>query len=243
MVLGMAVLAGRFSEASAQQPSADRRPLATRAELEALWASLKPQQRAYAEAVVLRERLDKGDFQIGDKVILHVRGDTSLTNTFTVNANRGLDLPNIGEISLVGVLRSELETHLQATVSKYIRSLDLRAESLVRLAVLGSVGRPGFYNVSSAALMGDVFTAAGGLTAGSDLGHSEIRRGGQPFMESDKVQRAISEGRTVDQINLLSGDEIQVAEKRRGSVASTVLLVGAIAGALLSIVAVVSLVK
>jgi hypothetical protein len=40
-----------------------------------------------------------------------------------------------------------------------------------------------------------------------------------------------------------SGDEIQVASKSQASATSVVLLVGAIAGALLSIVAVASLLK
>lgn len=229
--------------AGAQESDADRRPLATRAELEALWGRIKPEQRGFAEAVALRERLDQGDFQVGDRVILRVVGDSLLSNTFTVTANRALDLPNIGEVSLTGVLRSELESHLRGVISRYIRSVDFHAESLIRIAVLGQVARPGFYNLPAVALLGDVFTEAGGLTTGSDLAKTEIRRGGGTFIAREQLQRAITDGRTLDQLNMHSGDEIQVASKSQASATSVVLLVGAIAGALLSIVAVASLLK
>ncbi len=227
----------------AQAGDADRKPLASRAELEALWNKLSPSQRTYAEAVALRERLDNGDFQVGDRIVLRVRGDTALSDTFTVTPKRSIDLPNIGDISLVGVLRSELEDHLRATISRYVRELDLKAESLMRIAVLGQVGRPGVYNVSSASQFGDVFTAAGGLTANSEMGKSEVRRGEQLFLDSKGLDAAITTGRTLDQLNMRSGDQVSVAEKKRGQAANTVILLGAIAGAILSIVAVVSLVK
>jgi polysaccharide export outer membrane protein len=226
-----------------QQGSADLRPEATRAELEALYAKVKPEERGFAAAVALRERLDQGDFQTGDKVVLHVAGDTALNDTFTVNEHGGLDLPNIGEVSLHGVLRSELAEHLRSVVSRYIRSVDLRAESLMRITVVGQVARPGFYNLPAVAVLADVFTAAGGLTSESDIPRSEVRRNGQVFLEPEVLQSAITSGRTLDQMNLHSGDEINVAQKKHASVSSTIFLVGGIATALLSIVALVALVK
>lgn len=238
-----ALLLGWPAAAGAQQPAADRRPQATRAELEALWAKLKPEQRTYAEAVALRERLDQGDFQVGDKVIIHVEGDSALSDTFTVNARRGLELPNLSEIPLNGVLRSELADYLKVAVSKYVKSVDLRAQSLMRIAVLGQVSRPGFYNVPAVSLLADVFTVAGGLTANSDLGKAEVRRGGTSFLAKDKVQESITKGLTLDQMNLRSGDEINVGEKKRGGGASAIILIGSIAAALLSVVALVSLLK
>lgn len=243
MVVGSALLLGWPTQAVAQQGNADRRPEATRAELEALWAKLSPEQRTYTEAVALRERLDEGDFQIGDKVVLHVAGDTALSNTFTVNANRGLDLPNIGEVPLKGILRSELTGHLRTAVGRFIRQVDLRAESLIRIAVSGQVARPGFYNVSSIAVLGDVFTAAGGLTSLSDLSKTEVHRGGQPFLDPKQVTAAVTDGKTLDQMNLHSGDELQVAEKKKGSGTQAVLLIGSIAAAVLSIAAVAALVS
>lgn len=220
-----------------------KRPQATRQELESAYSQLSTQQRTYADAVALRERLDQGDFQIGDRIVLLIRGDTSLSNTFTVSGNRTLELPNIGSVPLQGVLRSELEDHLRVVIAKFIRNVDLHAESLIRISVTGQVTKPGFYNVPATALLGDVFTAGGGLTPVSDVGKTEVRRGGQQLLAADKVQRAITEGRTLDQMNLHSGDELLVPEQKKGRTASTVLLIGSIAAALLSIVAVVALVS
>jgi hypothetical protein len=44
-------------------------------------------------------------------------------------------------------------------------------------------------------------------------------------------------------MNLHSGDELEVGEKKHGSTASTVILIGSIAGAALSIVALATLLK
>jgi len=218
-----------------------RRSQATRAELEALWASLKPEQRRYSEAVALRERLDIGDFQVGDKIVLRVRGDTALSDTFTVTPNRTLELPNIGVANLTGVLRSELEDHLREQIGRFIKSPEVHATALMRVSVVGMVGRPGFYNLPATSLMGDVFTAAGGLNIDSDPNKTQVLRGGQPFLAMDRVTKAITEGRTLDQMNLHSGDEVRVGEKKKAGPGALVVI-GAVSAAILSVVAVVSLV-
>ncbi|HKV76471.1 MAG TPA: hypothetical protein VJN95_18270, partial [Gemmatimonadales bacterium] len=84
LLIVMLGLAARPAAMVAQGKDTEHRPLATRADLEALWAKLSPEQRTYAEAVALRNRLDQGDFQVGDRVVIHVRGDTALSDTFTV---------------------------------------------------------------------------------------------------------------------------------------------------------------
>ena len=218
-----------------------RRSQATRAELEALWAQLKPEQRRYSEAVALRERLDIGDFQVGDKIVLRVRGDTALSDTFTVTPSRTLELPNIGTAPLTGVLRSELEDHLKEIIGRFIKAPEVRATALMRISVVGMVGRPGFYNLPAVSLMGDVFTAAGGLNIDSDPNKTLVLRGGQPFLAMDRVTKAITEGRTLDQMNLHSGDEVRVGEKKKAG-PGALLVIGGVSAAILSIVAVVSLV-
>jgi len=216
---------------------------ATRAQLESLYARLTPKQKVYAEAVALKERLDEGDFQVGDRINLTVRGDTALSGAFVVDQARAINLPNIGEIPLTGVLRSELQAHLDTVLSRYIRSPEITTESLMRVAVVGQVGRPGFYYLPAVSLTADAITAAGGLTGTSDLKKSTVARNGQVLISSEQFAQQMSTGRTLDQMNLQSGDEIRVGEKHKGSAVNIIILAGAIATALLAIIALTNVVK
>ncbi|HKI94211.1 MAG TPA: hypothetical protein VJ992_02860, partial [Gemmatimonadales bacterium] len=56
--------------------------------------------RALANAERVRARLTNGDFQVGDRVLLAVEGEPTLTDTFTVQAGPQIVLPNIGAVPL-----------------------------------------------------------------------------------------------------------------------------------------------
>lgn len=220
-----------------------RQAEATRAQLESLYARLTPKERVYAEAVALKERLDEGDYQVGDRIILVVRGDTVLSDTFAVNTARAIELPNIGAISLQGLLRSELQARLTEVLSRYLKSPEVTATSLMRIGIIGQVLRPGFVYVPATSVASDAFAAAGGLTQTSDLKKTRITRNGQTLLEGQALQNALANGRTLDQMNMLSGDEILVETKPAGGgAARAVIFIGAIAGAILTIGALVNLV-
>ena len=67
-----------------------------RAADEGLKEEERREYRALAEGV--RERLREGDFRVGDRIMLEVRGDSSLTDTFVVRAGPTLQLPNMTDI-------------------------------------------------------------------------------------------------------------------------------------------------
>jgi len=239
LVIGTAITDPRWVVAQVDVHQAE----ATRAQLESLYARLSPKERVYAEAVALKERLDEGDFQVGDRIILTVRGDSVLSGTFVVDEARSINLPNIGEVPLVGVLRSELQPHLDTVLSRYIRTPDITAKSLMRVGVLGQVGRPGYYYLPAISLPADAFSEAGGLTPNSDLKKATITRQGQLLMDAKQFQAALSSGRTLDQMNLQSGDEIQVGIKTSHGAASYIIFIGAVATAILAIAGVAGLAK
>src|SRR6267154_1476674 len=66
-----------------------------------------------AGAALIRTRLEAGDFQTGDRIVIRVEGEAQLTDTFVVSNGPQLDLPQVGTVSLQGVLRSELKSRLQ----------------------------------------------------------------------------------------------------------------------------------
>ena len=215
---------------------------ATRAQLESLYTRLSAKERVYAEAVALKERLDEGDYQVGDRIILTVRGDTALSDTFAVNASRAIELPNIGAVPLQGVLRSELQAHMTEVLSHYLKSPEITTKSLIRIAILGQVARPGFLYLPATSVASDAFAAAGGLTPTSDLKKAKITRNGQVLLEGQALQNDFANGRTLDQMNMQSGDEILVGEKPPGgSAGRTIIFIGAIAGAILTVGALINL--
>jgi protein involved in polysaccharide export with SLBB domain len=177
-------------------------------------ASLRAQ--AAEEAEVVRQRLQSGDFQVGDKVVLYVEGEPQLSDTLSVAPGRVLQLPEIEDIPLDGILRSELEAHLETELGRYLRDPDVEANSLVRIAVLGQVGRQGFYTMPASLLVEEALMLAGGPGGNANLDDAEIQRGDRVIWSGDALQEAIIEGRTLDQLSLRAGDRIIVPQRRPG---------------------------
>jgi protein involved in polysaccharide export with SLBB domain len=210
------------TEVAAQiQPAVDAgRPQVSRTELEQLLKQLeetaessssseefKKQARLQADAV--SRRLREGDFQVGDQIQLTIQGEEDIP-VLTVAPGRVLVIPNLGELSLAGVLRSELLAKLHSHISRFIRDPVLRTQSLIRLAVTGAIGKPGFHLIAVETPLPEAIMSAGGPAAGAKLENLRIERGGVRIWEGARLQRAIAEGQTLDQMSLRSGDEIML---------------------------------
>jgi hypothetical protein len=150
LVFGLMIGALLFAPAgsiSSQSTIGEMRRQATRDQLEkaakaaeeaavsAPTEKLRAQRRA--DAMAIQMRLTNGDFIPGDRILLEVEGDSILTDTFTVRGDRKLPLPNIADVSLQGVLDSELEPHLTKELLRYIKQVNLKATPLVRISMVG----------------------------------------------------------------------------------------------------------
>jgi hypothetical protein len=208
------------SPSSAQLPlvTDPGRSVRTRADLERLLAEYDAAlaSPAYSDAVKrsiaadadrIRGRLRDGDFRVGDRIDISVQGEANFPVTVTVQPGPVIVLDLFGEISLAGVLRSEIVPHLTQALGRFIRNPVVRATAHMRLSVLGAVGTPGFYTVPAETLLGDLIMAAGGPQT-PDLDDLRIERAGQPLYERSQVQDALREGFTLDQLNLQAGDQI-----------------------------------
>jgi protein involved in polysaccharide export with SLBB domain len=172
---------------------------------------------ARAEAENLRTRLREGDFQIGDRIVLLVEREPTLSDSFTVETGPAIQLPTVGRVSLAGVLRSEVEEHLTRELAQYIRNPVVRARStMIRIAVTGAVGQPGFYAVPSQLLVTDVLAQAGQVTGEADIGKIRIERGSRTVWDNEALGPEIIEGRTLDQLGVRAGDRIVVGTRPRG---------------------------
>jgi protein involved in polysaccharide export with SLBB domain len=181
--------------------------VSTRADLQALVAAGGP------EGATARQRLADGDFHVGDRIARFVQGEPALTDTVAVREGLVLHLANIPDISLHGVLRSELRTYLTTELGRYLRSPVIRAVPLVRVAVLGPVGRPGFYSAPADELLTDLMMQAGGPTSSADVSKTVVRRAQVTVQPAKQVQMAMKRGETLDQLDVRPGDEVVVGEK------------------------------
>lgn len=182
---------------------------------------------ARASAARIRERLEKGDFRVGDRVALSVQGEPNLPDTVVVEPGPQITLPLFGSISLAGVLRSEIQEHLTRELGRIIRDPVVRAQALMRLSIQGSVGSPGFYVVPADLLVSDALMIAGGPAGNANLDGLRIERGSTRLLDGRAMQDALLQGRTLDQLNLQAGDQIFLPQ-RSGSIWSSVFRYGMI---------------
>ena len=183
------------------------------------------------EAAAIRARLARGDFSVGDRILLQVEGEPTLSDTFTVGLGGQLTLPLVGAVPLAGVLRSELQEYLTRRLAQNLRDPEVRTRSFVRLSIQGAVTHPGYFGVPADALLSDAVMAAGGTTQEANVARLRIERNGKPLWEGKALQQAIAEGRTLDDAGLVAGDQY-IVPRRRGATAGDVLRFG---GVLLSI--------
>jgi protein involved in polysaccharide export with SLBB domain len=215
-------------------------PLATRAWLESQAATAHQQATAATktsirvqhqlEERVLRRRLADGDFAPGDLVLLEVLGEPALSDTFSVRTGRTITLPGLGDVPLTGVLRSELQDHVTRFIAKYIREPNVRTSTLVRLAVLGAVLRPGFHLVPPDTPLPDVLMRAGGPAPTANFDLITVRRSDVELWNGTDVRQALGEGLTVDHLGLQSGDEILIGERKPRNYAAWIASASALTG-------------
>jgi len=166
---------------------------------------------------MIRKRLVEGDFQAGHRILLFVTGDSALSDTFTVRSDQKLRLPNLPEISLAGILSSELQGYLQTKLAQYLRDPSVRAQTLLRVQVSGDVGKPGFYSIPIDTPVSDVIMNAGGPTSSADMNKTVLRRGSGVVVSRDGIQAAIRSEFTISDIGARPGDELFVPAKPVGS--------------------------
>jgi protein involved in polysaccharide export with SLBB domain len=218
LALAASVLATRAG--TAQTGGEGRGQFETRAELEKQAKAAEDAHRDQ-EAWRLRQRLEKGDFQEGDRIVLIPQGMAlkalELPDTLVVRAGRVLQFAKLDELNLAGVLRSELTGKLTAHFGRYVRDPRLLATPLIRLEVSGSVNRPNYYYLSADVLLTDVVIRAGGPSPESDLKKVVVRRGADIIWNEEDVRTALTDGLSLDRLHLRAGDEVFVGKRSQRS--------------------------
>ena len=199
------------------RPSVSQAPggpnLATRKELEDTLARLQGVRGTDARVRMIRDRLEHGDFQVGDQVFVRVVGEQHLTDTFVVEPGPVLHLPEIGSVPLAGVLRSELQERVSLHLAQYVREPAVEVRPLIRIMVEGDVARPGYYSLSPVQPLADAITTAGGVTQAADVGDIRVERGNRAIWGGPRLQEALGRGSSLDQLMLQAGDRVIVPSK------------------------------
>ncbi len=149
-----------------------------------------------------------GGFQPGDRIILSVDGEKQLTDTFTVRTGPLIDLPEIGVVPLDGVRREEIQSYLANVIGKFLRDPVVRARSLMRVGVIGEVGKPGFYILPTDALITDALTSAGGVTRDARMKKFHVDRDGVTVIETGPLTDALTRGATLGDVGIEPGDQL-----------------------------------
>lgn len=168
-----------------------------------------------AEQTAIRARLESGDFKVGDRFVMTVRFDSVRVDTASVRDSLVVSILNLPDLRLQGVLRSELDEKLNQHVARFIRNATVRSNVLTRIAVLGAVRSPGFYYASPDRPVSDILMLAGGPAPDANLGRFELRRGTNTLVEGKKSRELLESGRTLEQLDVQSGDEFRIPVKRK----------------------------
>jgi protein involved in polysaccharide export with SLBB domain len=240
-------LAGNSSGAAGQGAAHDmsRRAIVTRRELDSVAAAartsaertdLTTERRAALQRCLedAQRRLEEGDFQPGDRIILHISGDSAVRDTFTVQPSQTLRLPNLPPIPLRGVLRSELRGYLATQLREFIRDTLLRVSPLVLVGVLGEVAHPGYYRVALETSVADALMVAGGPTHDADLTRVSVRRGNQTLVGTSEARDAMVRRTSLEQLGVDAGDELVVAAPRTRNWSLLMQVAGLATGALVA---------
>jgi hypothetical protein len=244
LLLGVAVAACHHN----QQPTMLMPPAAgdsahsqaTRPQLQALAISTEHEattasdqgtrQQRQMQAATIRARLRDGDFDVGDRILLSIRGDSVSNDTVTVRAGRMIRLENMPDISLQGVLRSELQDYLTTQLTRYIKRPEVQTTSLVRVAVMGAVNKPGYYQLPADIAMADAIMIAGGPTSNADVSKTQLQRGTDVLYSSALLGQEVAKGATLDELNIRPGDQIRIGEKHKTNWPIIASIVGVTAG-------------
>ena len=176
----------------------------------------KDRSKLQAEATLTKTRLSQGDFHPGDRFLITIIQDAaSRSDTATVRDSLLVSLVGLPDVSLQGTLRSELNEKLSAHVARFLRNSGVRTIVFTRIAILGGVMRPGYYVVPPDQPIGDLLMVAGGTSVDARLNDLQVNRGSSTLISAKESRKALKEGRTLEQLDVQSGDEINIPVKRR----------------------------
>ena len=95
---------------------------------------------------------------------------------------------------------------------------------------MGSVAKPGFYQLPADIALADAIMIAGGPTATADVDRTQVKRGEDVIYSSQLLGQEVAKGATLDQLNIRPGDQILIGERHHTNWGMIASIVGISAG-------------
>jgi protein involved in polysaccharide export with SLBB domain len=147
-------------------------------------------------------------FIAGDGILIDAFPDTTsfLNRSFPIDFDGMVDFPLLGKVKVTDMTIEQLETFIKTQFKSYLRYPNIRVKPVIRVSILGGVGRPGLYYVDYQNSLWEVIRMAGGtiLESGLKEMHWERNRDEVTGDLIPFIQRGIS----LKDMGFRSGDQL-----------------------------------
>lgn len=145
----------------------------------------------------------------GDVISVDTTGAVQGSASLTVDHDGAIFIPEVGKVSVAGVLYRDLHDKIAAAINKKYRKFDVAVSIKklrgVRVYVTGFANNPGAYTVNSLSTLVNAVLAAGGPSAGGSFRMVELFRNGQQVSDFD-LYKLIRDGNRNGDAVLQNGD-------------------------------------
>lgn len=181
-------------------------------------------RRYFARALTSFDPMELGpvdeDYQLGpgDQIGVVLTGDVEVSYAMEVSREGTIVLPDVGQVMVAGLTRSQLEARLrQRFAKKYSGIREGTAHVQVTLGrlrtnlvyLIGEVERPGAYRVSAMATLFNALYVAGGPSVRGSFRNVEVRRDGK-VVDTFDLYNYFLRGADRGDIRLEQGDVVFV---------------------------------
>lgn len=173
--------------------------------------------------VTFSQQLNLGD---GVRITLlniseNISGDYFIQNDGTLQMPY-LEIANAQQKDFVS-----LKKEIESKYTSLYKSPELTVQPLFRINVLGEVNKPGLYFVTGVEKLSSLLALAGGETSDADLSDLKLLRNNEEI--EIKGEEIISQGGTLEDIGLHSGDRIYVPREWWVSAKNTTFIISGLA--------------
>ncbi len=145
----------------------------------------------------------------GDQLQVRIWGQIQADLRVTVDRSGQIYIPQVGQISVVGIHYGDLEQYLKQEVSKIFKNFNLTANvgrlRSIQVLVVGEARYPGTYTISSLSTLVNAVFASGGPSPEGSLRHIQVRRDGKTITDFDFYDLLVKGDKSKD-VRLQPGD-------------------------------------
>ena len=163
----------------------------------------------------------------GDVVSITVSPAQEYSREVTVQPDGKIELSLLGSVRVGGLTAEELQKNLREKLARYVASpevtVNVRRFSGRRVAIIGEVRSPGYYDYRDRMRLLELVSLAGGITENAKTSKVNVLRAGSSGNESFTVNlSSVLDGHIDRDVPLYACDTIYVHKQRSTAVASWV---------------------